>query len=69
MHQTCSLVLVAGDAFNDIQDVMDKVDSLNEDMVKVPYAVVLLTNITNTKLTATALVAGVATYVAYNREK
>ena len=40
----CSVVLVAGSALDDIQAVMDKVDSLVEDMLQIPYAVFLLYN-------------------------
>jgi hypothetical protein len=37
-----SVVLVAGSALDDIKAVMDKVDSLGQDMLMIPYAIVLL---------------------------
>ena len=37
-----SVVLVAGSALDDLQDVMDKVDTLGQDMQMIPYAIVLL---------------------------
>ena len=39
---TCSVVLVAGSAPDNLQTVMDMVDSLVQDLSKIPYAVVLL---------------------------
>ena len=39
---TCSVVLVAGSALHNLQAVMDKVDSLAQDMQKIPYVMVLL---------------------------
>ena len=39
---TCSVVLVAGSALNNLKAVMEKVDSLVQDMLKIPYMVVLL---------------------------
>ena len=35
-------MLVAGSALHNLQSVMDNVDSLAEDMLRVPYAMVLL---------------------------
>ena len=39
---TCSVVLVAGSALYNLQAVMDTVDSLVKDMLKVPYVMILL---------------------------
>ena len=48
---TCSIVLVAGDTINNLQEVMQKVDSMGQNMLKIPYAVVLLVENPNFNLT------------------
>ena len=40
--QSCSVVLVSGSALYELQAVMDKVDSLVQVILKVPYAIILL---------------------------
>jgi hypothetical protein len=37
-----SVVLVAGPALKDLQNIMDKIDSLANDMQMIPYVVILL---------------------------
>ena len=39
---TCSVVLVAEHMLPGLQAVMDKVDTLGQDMQKIPYAVIIL---------------------------
>jgi len=48
---TCSIVLVAGLELEDLSNVMSRVDSLGQDMQKIPYAVVLLVDNQNINLT------------------
>ena len=37
-----SVVLVAGSALKDLQNIMKKIDSLSKDMQMIPYIVILL---------------------------
>ena len=39
---TCSVVLVAGQHLQNIQGVLDVVDTMSSSMVRIPYAMVLL---------------------------
>ena len=39
-----SIVLVAGTGLNDFQGVMDKIDALANDMLMIPYAIVIFVN-------------------------
>ena len=48
----CSVVLVAGSALQDLQSVSDKLYSLMEDMLMVPYAMFLLTDNPELELTS-----------------
>ena len=49
----CSIVLVAGSALNELESVMKKVDSLGQDMMMVPYAIILLSPEKNIVLNTT----------------
>ena len=48
-----SIVLVAGSAVDDFQAVMNKIDSLAEDMLMIPYAVVVFVHNTSIVLNTT----------------
>ena len=49
---SCSVVVVEGSAFHDLQAVLDLVDTLGDDMLKLPYAIFLLVD-TASELTMT----------------
>ena len=48
---TCSVVLVAGSQLVDLSEIMKQVDSLGQEMLKIPYAVVLLSDDATINLT------------------
>ena len=45
---TCSVVLVAGEHLQNIQGVLDMVDTMSGSMLRIPYAMVLLVEKGNT---------------------
>ena len=47
---TCWIVLVAGSALHDLHSVITMVDSLGQDMLKIPYAIFLLDDNTDMRL-------------------
>ena len=47
----CSVVLVAGSELKNLSQIMTKIDSLGQEMQKIPYAVILIVDNPTTNLT------------------